>query len=205
MRKDIPGYEGLYQADSEGFIVKISRPQKDKRYGEYTKEVILKPYLIKDKKKNPSYYVVSLSKNNVKKKLLVHRIIYQTFNGEIPEGLVIDHLNGIKTDNRIDNLEACSHQENTRRAFCNGLMAKEFDRSFCKTNKEKFELLLKCLSRGVSYALSEHIAEIPRKTVTSILSGQEYKSYRNKVIQAIEQGKKVNTEVNWEIKEFQSP
>ena len=49
MRKDIPGYEGLYQADSNGFIIKISRPQKDKRYGEYTKEVILKPYKIKNK------------------------------------------------------------------------------------------------------------------------------------------------------------
>ena len=50
MRKDILNYEGLYQADSAGFIIKISRPQKDKRYGEFTKEVAssdaLKDYYI---------------------------------------------------------------------------------------------------------------------------------------------------------------
>ena len=40
MRKDILNYEGLYQADSAGFIIKISRPQKDKRYGQFTKEVV---------------------------------------------------------------------------------------------------------------------------------------------------------------------
>lgn len=205
MRKDIPGYEGLYQADSEGFIIKISRPQKDKRYGEMTKEVVLKPYIIKNKQKKPSYYVVTLSKNGIKNKVLVHRIIYSTFHGEIPEGAVIDHLNGIKTDNRLENLEACSHQENIRRAFCNGLMAREFDRSFCKTSKKQFELLIKCLSRGVSYSLSEHIAEIPKKTVTNIIAGLSYKSYRDRVINAIEKGKKVNTEVNWNSKEFQSP
>ena len=204
MRKDIPGYEGLYQADSDGFIIKISRPQKDKRYGELTKEVVLKPYTIKDRQKKPSYYVVTLSKNGIKNKVLVHRIIYSTFHNGIPEGTVIDHLNGIKTDNRLINLEACSHQENTRRAFCNGLMAKEFDRSFCKTTKNNFKILLQCLSRGVSYSLSEHIAEIPRGTIYNIIKGLSYKSYKDKIIKAIETGKKVNTEVNWNSKEFQS-
>lgn len=53
MRKDIKNYEGLYQADDSGFIVKLSRPQRDKRYGEYTKEVVLKPYYTK--MKNRSY------------------------------------------------------------------------------------------------------------------------------------------------------
>lgn len=204
MRKDIPGYEGLYQADSDGFIIKVSRPQKDRRYGEFTKEVILKPYLIKNRQKKPSYYVVSLSKNGVKEKVLVHRIIYSTFHDGIPEGAVIDHLNGIKTDNRLENLEACSHQENTRRAFCNGLMAKEFDRSFCKVTKAKLNLVLICLRRGVSYSLSEHIAEIPKGTIKNIAAGLSFKSYEDRIKAAIEEGKKVNTEVNWETKETQS-
>lgn len=39
MRKEIKNYEGLYEADSEGFIIKISREQKDKRYGEKQKKL----------------------------------------------------------------------------------------------------------------------------------------------------------------------
>lgn len=196
MRKDIPGYEGLYQADSEGFIIKISRPQKDKRYGEYTKEVVLKPYKIKNKKKEPSYNVIALSKEGTKKAFLVHRLIYLTFKGPIPENYVIDHLNGNKEDNRLDNLEACTYSENTLRAFEKGLMAKEFDRSFCKVSKEDLDLLVICLKRGVSKSLSEKIANVPKKTTISIEKGLIFKSYQAIITKAIETGKLVNTEVN---------
>ena len=42
----------------------------------------------------------------------VHRIVYTWFHGESPEGLVIDHINNIKTDNRIENLQAITPGEN---------------------------------------------------------------------------------------------
>lgn len=43
---------------------------------------------------------------------LVHRIIYETFVGEIPEGMEIDHIKGNKTDNRPEMLKCVSHKEN---------------------------------------------------------------------------------------------
>jgi hypothetical protein len=51
----------------------------------------------------------------------VHRVVYRAFHGPIPEGLVINHLNGIKTDNRINNLEACTEAENAKHAVSTGL------------------------------------------------------------------------------------
>jgi len=39
------------------------------------------------------------------KKYFEHRLVWQGVNGQIPNGCVIHHKNGIKTDNRIDNLE----------------------------------------------------------------------------------------------------
>ena len=41
-----------------------------------------------------------------------HRIIWTMFNGEIPEGLLIDHINGIKSDNRLENLRLATRQQN---------------------------------------------------------------------------------------------
>lgn len=46
------------------------------------------------------------------KRYMVHRAVYETFVGEIPEGFQIDHINTIKDDNRVDNLRAVTPKEN---------------------------------------------------------------------------------------------
>jgi hypothetical protein len=43
----------------------------------------------------------------------LHRIIWIMHNGDIEKGLVVDHKNGIKDDNRIDNLRPLTRQENS--------------------------------------------------------------------------------------------
>ena len=50
-----------------------------------------------------------------KKNYYCHRIVYEAFNGLIKDGLVIDHKNGIKTDNCLENLQAISQKENTKK------------------------------------------------------------------------------------------
>ncbi len=46
------------------------------------------------------------------KQHLCHRLIWVYHNGDIPEGLQIDHINGIRDDNKIDNLRLVTNQEN---------------------------------------------------------------------------------------------
>lgn len=46
-----------------------------------------------------------------------HRAVWEAFNGPIPEGMQINHLNGVKTDNRLCNLEVCSQSQNLQHAY----------------------------------------------------------------------------------------
>lgn len=43
----------------------------------------------------------------------VHRLVYETYKGEVPKGFDVDHINDIKDDNRLDNLRILSHRDNS--------------------------------------------------------------------------------------------
>ena len=97
--RDIPEYEGLYQVSNLGRVKSLKRP-----YG--LKEKILKPRL------NGRYYQVCLCKQSIQKKYYIHRLVYEAFNGQIPEGLQVNHINEVKTDNRLSNLNLMTAKEN---------------------------------------------------------------------------------------------
>ena len=50
-----------------------------------------------------------------------HRLVWQYFFGDIPDGLCMNHKNGIKDDNRPENLEVVTYSENQKHAFRTGL------------------------------------------------------------------------------------
>lgn len=109
--KDVAGYEGLYQVSSNGKIKSIARSGTSKR------DKILKHSLTK------GYPSVNLSKEDVVKKRTIHRIVAIAFLSESAfEGSQVNHKNGVKTDNRVSNLEWVTASENARHAHDNGLI-----------------------------------------------------------------------------------
>ena len=90
--KDIPGYDGRYQASSLGRV----RNAKTK--------CILRPAI-----NSGGYKHVSLGRHNDKR---VHRIIALTFLPNPSNLRDVNHKNGVKTDNCINNLEWVSHADN---------------------------------------------------------------------------------------------
>ena len=73
-----------------------------------------------------------------------HRFVYEAIKGEIPEGLEIDHINEIKSDNRLKNLELVSHQKNielskSKKVCSKNLLTKE-KRIFESLTKASLEL-----------------------------------------------------------------
>ena len=63
---------------------------------------------------NNGYIRWSTNRNHKKIRILVHRLVWETFNGEIPEYMEIDHINRDKTDNRLSNLRCVTHRQNMR-------------------------------------------------------------------------------------------
>ena len=61
----------------------------------------------------------------------VHRIVYETFKGEIPSGYEIDHINANRSDNKLENLKCVTHKENMN----NPITKKTIGRISSKVNK----------------------------------------------------------------------
>jgi hypothetical protein len=108
--KDVVGYEGLYQVSNIGNVRSLPRN------GTSLCAKILRQSLSK------GYPKVNLSKNNLTKEGKVHRLMGFAFMMDTYfEGAHINHINGIKTDNRIDNFKWVTPSENSQHAWDNGL------------------------------------------------------------------------------------
>lgn len=109
--KDIPGYEGMYQSSTIGRIKSLNRYVKHYSGGNQ----IVRERIIKQGSDGNGYLKVMLCKNGTKKVFHVHRLIALAFLGE--SELQIDHIDRIKSNNNIKNLEYVSRHENQKRRF----------------------------------------------------------------------------------------
>ena len=79
---------------------------------------IVKKDIMKGHKKNNGYMACTIRKYAQRgpKCCLVHRFIWECFNGLIPDGKIIDHVNNIKDDNRLCNLQLMTQKENCKKS-----------------------------------------------------------------------------------------
>jgi len=98
-----PVYD-LYAANEAGYIINIVK--KDS---------------IKSSKMNTGYTMCNVRRHaqNGYKTVYVHRFVYECFNGLIPKDKVIDHVNNIKDDNRLCNLQLLTPQQNSKKSAHN--------------------------------------------------------------------------------------
>lgn len=116
--KDIKGYEGLYKVSNYGRVKSMSRYRK----GINNKLVLLKDKILKSNDDcSKGYLVVSLSKENKHKNYKIHRLVAETFIPNPNNYPQVNHIDGDKHNNNINNLEWCSCKQNIKHAWENGL------------------------------------------------------------------------------------
>lgn len=125
--KDIPGLNGKYQVSNFGEIRSLDRVVDNWPSGERT----LKGKPIKKSMAKSGYYRFNSGGSVV----FIHRAVAEAFIAN-PNNLdTVNHKNGIKTDNRVENLEWCTKQYNHQHAWQTGLCDKQKTPVICIPTK----------------------------------------------------------------------
>lgn len=117
--KNITGYENIYEVSNRGRIRSSkNKTTKSKRHGTRVwRQRVLKQKISKDNSCR-----VDLWKKKQAKTMLVHRLVAEEFIPKEKGKHFINHIDGNRLNNFVENLEWCTNKENNNHAFVNGLM-----------------------------------------------------------------------------------
>lgn len=145
--KPIIGYEGLYEVSSlarirtvERIFIKING-----------QKIVIKERILKQGLNTAGYLSVGIYRNTKSTSTRVHRIFATAFIPNPQSKPNINHINGVKTDNRIENLEWCTQKENIQHAFRTGLVNNTgINNGQCLLNEKKVLAIKKLLLSGIT-------------------------------------------------------
>lgn len=109
--KDVIEYEDTYEVSSLGNV----RRKSDAIYHKSRRNKLLTPQKLK------GYLAVDLCKNNKRERFTIHQLVGRAFNIIPKYGCFINHKDGNKHNNSVDNLELCTYSENNTHAYQTGL------------------------------------------------------------------------------------
>lgn len=106
--KPVSGYEGMYEVSDEGRVRSLDRVVK----GRVGNNRLFPGKILSPETTYQGYKRVRLSREGKTRRFTVHSLVAQAFIGDYPDGLVINHIDENKANNRPDNLEYITQKEN---------------------------------------------------------------------------------------------
>jgi hypothetical protein len=162
--KQIVGYENLYEISDLGRIRSLPKKGCSKlSFKKTTKDFKL------------GYEMVQLYKNNKSLSFRVHTLVVKTFLGITSNRKkVINHKDGVKTNNQLKNLEVVSAKENVKHAISLGLNPIRFGNSLhnTKIKEEDLQNIVKLKKEKVSNKDIAKIYNVSPTTISRIISGK---------------------------------
>lgn len=157
--KEIKNYEGLYTISNRGVI-----------RSSYTGKII-KQHLNKY-----GYYQVRLYKNKKPKNYTVHRLVAETFIPNPHKAETVNHIDGNKTNNKVENLEWCSSSENFNKAFQSDCLAKGVLNANSIFNEEQVRFIRDACRGGYSKRRLARVFNTTHDVIDDIVTGKSYKN-----------------------------
>lgn len=131
--KPVVGYEGFYEVSNLGRVRSVGKEVVQMNHGKYRKTYYSAKIITQFYHWN-GYLRVHLTTHKKTKSVFVHRLVAQAFIPTPNENLTVNHKNGKKDDNRLENLEWCTQQENINHAIKTGLI-KNRKKPVCKLDE----------------------------------------------------------------------
>jgi len=152
--KPVLGWEQTHLVSKQGTVKVLERKIKGK--GNSIK--VLSEHELSFNLQN-GYETVALYCNGFLKRKPLHRVVYEAYFGKIPDGMQINHIDGVKTNNHLDNLEAVTPKQNTQHAWRIGLCTKQLGED-CSTSKLKDDDIRKIRQMSKSGISQNKIAKV---------------------------------------------
>lgn len=169
--KPVQNAESFFEVSSKGNVRSINRFLIDTKGRKFFKKSLM---LIKhvDRK---GYLYVNLRINTLLKKKKVHRLVAEAFIENPENKPQVNHINGIKTDNKVENLEWVTSKENIRHSILKNLTKnKGEDNNKAKLSKEKV-LKIRELKKEMSITQLALLFNVHHSTIGSIINYKTWK------------------------------
>ena len=181
--RDIEGYDGKYQVSNLGRVKSFKRKTPH----------ILKPNVVRC-----GYLVVALYCDKKIYYTSVHRLVAETFISNPFNKPQVNHINGDKSDNRVDNLEWCTAAENIHHAYALGLRSERNPRAKLTDEQVAFVRENPDGLNGVKLAVKFGVG---KTTISAIQRGEVYKNASGRIrTEKLPSSQRVPNEVRAEIR-----
>lgn len=160
--KDIKGYDG-YQISNTGKVKSLAKQRITSIAVKWYREKLLYIGI-----GTHGYKCINIRMGGLQSPLLIHRLIAMAFIPNPENKPQVNHINGVKTDNRIENLEWCTCIENARHAVRTGLFC--INQDHLKTIQDKGKKIVLNLLTGIFYDSAKEACSVTNYSLSTFYS-----------------------------------
>ena len=160
----VVGYEGIYEVSDFGNVKRVKAGPST-----FIGKVLVS---VPDTR---GYMCVCLYNDGKRHTALVHHLVTKSFLGDRPLGREVNHINGDKKNNRLENLEYVTSSENQRHAYRIGLKSNKGEKHpGSKLTEDDVYEILHLLETGVAQAEIARCFDVTRTTIWRIAHGKNW-------------------------------